>query len=128
MHESADISREDRPAADDLAKQFWTLGNVIAGFCVLQELGFLAITYAAGDEAYNRALSAPYVVLAAVGLGTVIFAAAAWYCGSKETTLRRVADHPSIVIASARQVTVGRIICVIACYCVVVARLLHHII
>lgn len=105
-------------AAAALAKQFWTLGNLIAGFCVLQDLAYLAVTYAAGDQTYARALSAPYFASAAVSLGTVTFSGCAWLCGRKEMTLRRAANHPFIVLSSARQITVGRIICIMVFYCI----------
>jgi hypothetical protein len=127
MCESVGVDREGRLAADELAKQFWTLGNLIAGFCVLQELAFLAVTYAAGTEAHTRALSAPYLILVSVAFGSAVFAGAVWYCGSKEAALRLAAGHPPIVISSSRHATVGRIICITACYCVVVLRVLHHI-
>jgi len=127
MNKSAEVGRDERLAADELAKQFFSLGNLITGFCVLQLFAFLAVTYAQGADAHDRVLKEPSLILTSVAIGAAVFIGAVWHCGSKEMALRRAAGHPSIVISSSRQATMGRIICISAFCCVVALRTLHHI-
>jgi len=121
--------RERHLAADELARQFWTLGNLITGFYALQVLGFLAVTYTTTAEIHNRILkTSPFLILGIAALGSAVFFAAVWYCGSKEVALRRAAGHPLIVISSSKHTTVGRIICIAAWYGLIVLRMQNHLV
>ena len=59
MANTADVELA-RTAAADLAGKFWDLGNVIAGFAILQFLGFLYVTFSTpGNEIRERSSATP---------------------------------------------------------------------
>jgi len=95
----------------DLVSLFWTLGNVVTGFAVLQSLAFCYMTLQAH---WLEKVRVPYVLAIVTAMKLLAIAlegVAVWWCHF--TSLRFWSAPPAGVETVFKQAVWGRSVCVI---------------
>jgi hypothetical protein len=126
MSDTTDPERERRVATNELITRLWDLGNLITGFCTLQFLAFLAVTYTGGSLDRERILSQYLFIFLAVVIFIIFFAGSVWFCHRKEGALRIDAGHSDLVQLTSRYAAYGRLVWIAMFGLLVIVRVAHH--
>src|SRR5262245_54934798 len=101
----------DSTKIPELFSLFWTLGNVIAGFAVLQSLAFSYVTLQAEWKVKVQFVHVLPIVTIMILLGVVLQVAAVQWCHC--TSMKFWPNAPKDASIAFERVTLGRNVCVI---------------
>lgn len=98
---------ESKPA-DELVKQMWDFGNLIAAFTVAQSL--TVIYFALEKTAVVREwLGYVWIAIFLILAGSVVYCVAIWTCYRAERRLRELLEHPPLVMETSLLIVRGRL-------------------